>query len=342
MSLRPPRVIFVHSGPRDSGSRGPILQSLWEQLPGPRPQAQPAWPSAGLSQGQMTSFSVAWSPRAPGPGSSESIRQAPLPMGTSILIWKKLQTHEQSSVWRQKVTTPSSPNPPRRHRPRRLSGSCVCGDPLGAGGGTPFTGCRGRLCFPAERRIIQGTLYFPFQGASVFSVLMNSRYSCRTYRDPGLSPFKLPSNEVVATEHRGFQKPQDRCGHKLERSLSRAHQEESTDKFFPPESPHPRCTEHSQGWRLGYPWQPTASAWSRRLQDHAWPKRRSIAEGGGVLRAVSPKTKQRRGCLCVALSITLLSAQEPGALKCTPEPLFFTRELPRPGGSQRSFLLCRP
>ena len=101
MSLRPPRVIFVHSGPRDIRSRGPILQSLWERLPGPRPQAQPAWPSAGLSQGQMTSFSVAWSPRAPGPGSSESIRQAPLPIGTSILIWKKLQTQEQSSVWRR-------------------------------------------------------------------------------------------------------------------------------------------------------------------------------------------------------------------------------------------------
>ena len=146
MSLRPPRVIFVHSGPRDIGSRGPILQSLWERLPGPRPQAQPAWPSAGLSQGQMTSFSVAWSPRAPGPGSSESIRQAPLPIGTSILIWKKLQTHEQSSVWRRKVTTPGSPDPPR-HRPRCLSGSCVCSDPLGAGGGPLSLGVEGGSVF---------------------------------------------------------------------------------------------------------------------------------------------------------------------------------------------------
>ena len=82
LALWPPRVIFMHSGPRASGPRGPILPSLWERLPGPRPRAQPAWPSTGLSQGQTTSFSVAWSPRA--------LRQAPLPMGTSILIWKKL------------------------------------------------------------------------------------------------------------------------------------------------------------------------------------------------------------------------------------------------------------
>lgn len=52
--------------------------------------AQPAFPSARLSQGQMTSFSVARSPDSP--VSSESIRQGPLSMGTSILIWKKFVT----------------------------------------------------------------------------------------------------------------------------------------------------------------------------------------------------------------------------------------------------------
>lgn len=54
--------------------------------------AQPAFPSARLSQGQMTSFSVVWSPDSPAPGSSESIRQGPLSVGISILIWKKLAT----------------------------------------------------------------------------------------------------------------------------------------------------------------------------------------------------------------------------------------------------------
>lgn len=59
--------------------------------------AQPAFPSARLSQGQMTSFSVVWSPDSPAPGSSESIRQGPLSVGISILIWKKLQTQKGTS-----------------------------------------------------------------------------------------------------------------------------------------------------------------------------------------------------------------------------------------------------
>ena len=67
-----------------------------------------------------------------------------------------------------------------------------------------------------------------------------------------------------------------------------------------------------------------------------------MAEGGGVLRDVSPKTKQRWGCLCVALSVTLLSAQELGALKCSPEPLFFTRELPRGKGLSEVRLALPP
>lgn len=54
--------------------------------------AQPAFPSARLSQGQMTSFSVVWSPDSPAPVSSESIRKGPLSGGISILIWKKLAT----------------------------------------------------------------------------------------------------------------------------------------------------------------------------------------------------------------------------------------------------------
>lgn len=57
--------------------------------------AQPAFPSARLSQGQMTSFSVVWSPDSPAPVSSESIRQGPLSVGISILIWKKLWTQMQ-------------------------------------------------------------------------------------------------------------------------------------------------------------------------------------------------------------------------------------------------------
>lgn len=60
-------------------------------FPAPR-SAQPAFPSARLSQGQMTSFSVVWSPDSPAPVSSESIRQGPLSVGISILIWKKLAT----------------------------------------------------------------------------------------------------------------------------------------------------------------------------------------------------------------------------------------------------------
>lgn len=111
-----------------------------------------------------------------------------------------------------------------------LSGSCVCSDPLGAGG-DPFP------CGSREAPVFLRTLYFPLQAASVFTVLMNSRRSYRTYQDPGLSPFKPTSNDVMATEHRGFQKPQACCGHKLEHSLSRARREESMDKFFPPGSP---------------------------------------------------------------------------------------------------------
>lgn len=59
--------------------------------------AQPAFPSARLSQGQMTSFSVVWSPDSPALGSSESIRQVPLSVGISILIWKKLQTQKENN-----------------------------------------------------------------------------------------------------------------------------------------------------------------------------------------------------------------------------------------------------
>lgn len=55
-----------------------------------------------LSQGQMTSFSVARSPDSPVPASSESIKQVPLPVGTSILIWKKFATlldFSRGSCW---------------------------------------------------------------------------------------------------------------------------------------------------------------------------------------------------------------------------------------------------
>lgn len=44
----------------------------------------------------MTSFLMARSPDSPVPVSSESIRQVPLSIRTSILIWKKLQTQEKS------------------------------------------------------------------------------------------------------------------------------------------------------------------------------------------------------------------------------------------------------
>ena len=158
----------------------------------------------------------------------------------------------------------------------------------GAGGDPFHWGSREALVFLR-------TLYFPLQAASVFIVLMNSRRSYRTYQDPGLSPFKLTSNDVMAAEHRGFQKPQACCGHKLEHSLSRARREEATDKFFPPGSPQPGCTAHSQGWRPGYPWQPKTSARSLRLQDHAGQKHRSVVVGGGVLPAASPQTEQRWG-----------------------------------------------
>ena len=159
LSLRPAPVIIVHSGPRASGPRGPILPSLWEQLPGPRPQAQPVWPSAALSQGQMTPLSVAWSPRAPGSASSESIRQAPLPMGTSILIWKKLQAHEQSRWVGTGGRHTQLTRPPEEAQTQALSGSCVCGDPRGWGGPLSL-GVEGGSCFP------ENTL-FPF--ASGFS-----------------------------------------------------------------------------------------------------------------------------------------------------------------------------
>lgn len=49
----------------------------------------------------MTSF-MAWSPCSPVPASSESIRQVPLPVGTSILIWKKFVTlldFSRGSCW---------------------------------------------------------------------------------------------------------------------------------------------------------------------------------------------------------------------------------------------------
>lgn len=72
--------------------------------------AQPAFPSARLSQGQMTSFSVVWSPDSPAPVSSESIRQGPLSVGISILIWKKLRTQKQVKRERKGRQSPHDPN----------------------------------------------------------------------------------------------------------------------------------------------------------------------------------------------------------------------------------------
>ena len=92
---------------------------------------------------------------------------------------------------------------------------------------------------------------FPFSRGFSFFGFDEFQIFLRTYQDPGLSPFKLPSNKVMATEHRGFQKPQDCCGHKLERSLSRAHREGSTDKFFPPGSPHPDALRTAEAGDLG-------------------------------------------------------------------------------------------
>lgn len=77
--------------------RAPHSGVCWEHPLGPRTLAQPALPWARLSQGQMTSFSVACSADSPVPVSSESIRQVPLSVGTSILIWKKLRAQKEST-----------------------------------------------------------------------------------------------------------------------------------------------------------------------------------------------------------------------------------------------------
>lgn len=88
-------------------AHGPICGVCREPLLGPGPLAQLAFPPARLSQGQMTSFSMAWSPDSPVPASSESIRQVPLCVGTSILIWKKLQAQKESMC----MGTGRIPNP---------------------------------------------------------------------------------------------------------------------------------------------------------------------------------------------------------------------------------------
>lgn len=96
LSLRPPNMILMHFGSRASVSRGPFWWSLLGASSWFKAWAQPAFPSARISQGQMTSFSMAWSPESPVPVSSVSIRQVPLSVGTSILIWKKLQAQKES------------------------------------------------------------------------------------------------------------------------------------------------------------------------------------------------------------------------------------------------------
>lgn len=86
----------------ESGSGGPTQRSLPASPAWCRAPAQPAFPSAWLSQGQMTSFLMAWSLDSPVPVSSESIRQVPLSTGTSILIWKKFVTllaFSRGSCW---------------------------------------------------------------------------------------------------------------------------------------------------------------------------------------------------------------------------------------------------
>lgn len=132
LALWPPRVIFMHSGPRASGPRGPILPSLWEWLL-PKAPAQPAWPSTGLSQADDLLFC----------GLVTSCSQAaPLLMGTSILIWKSFRHRRQSRcVETEGHHTRAHPTPRGGTDPGAFL-EAVCGDPLGAGG-DPFTGCRG-------------------------------------------------------------------------------------------------------------------------------------------------------------------------------------------------------
>ena len=139
----------------------------------------------------------------------------------------------------------------------------------------------------------------------------------------------------MATEHRGLQKPRDCCGHRLEHPLSRAHPEESTDKFFPPGSPPTPDTQRTdKAGDLGIhgnlrPQHGASISKTTRGQNAgAW-------QWGAVLRAVSPQTEQRRGCLCVELSGTLPSVPEPGALKCTLEPLYFTQRAASGQGALR-------
>lgn len=90
-------------------SGGPTQRSLPASPAWCRAPAQPAFPSAWLSQGQMTSFLMAWSLDSPVPVSSESIRQVPLSTGTSILIWKKLRRKKKgegsgrSTKWEESI-----------------------------------------------------------------------------------------------------------------------------------------------------------------------------------------------------------------------------------------------
>lgn len=107
LSLQAPNLIEMHFGSRTSEPVAPSRGVCRECSVGPEPLAQPAFPSARLSQGQMTSFSMAWSPDSPVPVSSESIRQVPLRVGTSILIWKKLQIQKESKC----IGTEGTPSP---------------------------------------------------------------------------------------------------------------------------------------------------------------------------------------------------------------------------------------
>lgn len=104
------------------------------------------------------------------------------------------------------------------------------------------------------------------------------------------------------------------------------------DRCSFPGSPHPGHTAHRQGWRLGYPWQPTTSARSLHLQGHAMAKTQERGTGWGAPRCL-PQTEQRQGCLCcVVWNSSFCPGPEPASAPWS--SCSSPRELPRGRGSQ--------
>lgn len=146
----------------------------------------------------------------------------------------------------------------------------------------------------------------------------------------------------MATEHRGLQKPRDCCGHRLEHPLSRAHPEESTDKFFPPGSPPPRT--HSAQTRLEI-WVSMATYDLSTEPPSPRPRVAKTQErgSGGRCSALSPPRPSKGGAAFALSCLELfLLSRSPEPSSAPWSPCTSPRELPQGRGLSEVRLALLP